>query len=67
MTQDLLIGMLIGLGIGVIICMIWQTVNNSNLVKTMAKIKEEEERRDPANWWKYNGDPFLDSYDDNDD
>lgn len=27
------------------------------------RIEEERRRKDPANWWKYGGDPFEDSDD----
>lgn len=35
--------------------------------KEIRKIEEEKERRDPANWWKYGGNPFDSNYDQDDD
>lgn len=31
--------------------------------KELLKHEEEKDRRDPANWWKYGGDPYGDDED----
>jgi hypothetical protein len=63
-NNDLLV-FLLGIIAGSILTFIFNTLMLGSLAKKTGQAEREKDLRDPANWWKYGGDPF--NYGDDDD
>jgi hypothetical protein len=56
----------VGILIGIAGTLFLQKFTFNSTAKQVRKMEEDREKRDPANWWKYGGDPFPQEEDDED-
>lgn len=71
LSNEALLAGLVGFVAGIAVTVILNEITMRRAIKNakgLAKQQEEEkDRNDPANWWKYGGDPFDKSTYDKDD
>lgn len=67
LTADLLMGFVAGTVTGVIVSLYLLRRGMRAVFAEIKKTEEEKEKQDPANWWKYGGDPYGRSNYDTDD